>query len=179
MTGESNLRLPIDPLLPQLEKHLVSGTPILLDAPPGSGKSTRVGPSCVASLDRASLAGQVVLVQPRRIAARSIAQFVARQMGVSLGGQVGYHVRFERRASAQTRLLVTTEGMLLRRMVDDPFLEGVQCVVIDECHERSVAIDLLIGMVVRLRRTVREDLRLVLMSATLDGLDSRSGAFDG
>jgi ATP-dependent helicase HrpB len=170
MTGESNLRLPIDPLLPQLESHLVSGTPILLDAPPGSGKSTRVGSACVASLDCAGLSGQVVLVQPRRIAARSIAQFVAKQMGVSLGGHVGYHVRFDRRASAQTRLLVTTEGMLLRRMVDDPFLEGVQCVVIDECHERSVAIDLLIGMVVRLRRTVREDLRLVLMSATLDGL---------
>ncbi|MFN5853312.1 MAG: ATP-dependent helicase HrpB [Pirellulaceae bacterium] len=170
MTGESNLRLPIDPLLPQIESHLVSGTPILLDAPPGSGKSTRVGPACVASLDRAGLPGQVVLVQPRRIAARSIAQFVAKQMGVSLGGHVGYHVRFDRRASARTRLLVTTEGMLLRRMVDDPFLEGVQCVVIDECHERSVAIDLLIGMVVRLRRTVREDLRLVLMSATLDGL---------
>ena len=170
MTGESNLRLPIDPLLPQLEAHLASGTPILLDAPPGSGKSTRVGPACVASLDNLGLSGQVVLVQPRRIAARSIAQFVARQMGVPLGGQVGYHVRFDRRTSAQTRLLVTTEGMVLRRMVDDPCLEGVQCVVIDECHERSVAIDLLIGMVVRLRRTVREDLRLVLMSATLDGL---------
>jgi ATP-dependent helicase HrpB len=170
MKGESTLRLPIDPLLPQLEELLVSGTPILLDAPPGSGKSTRVGPSCVGSLDRAGLPGQVVLVQPRRIAARSIAQFVAAQMGVSLGGQVGYHVRFDRRASSRTRLLVTTEGMLLRRMVEDPFLEGVQCVVIDECHERSVAIDLLIGMVVRLRQTVRDDLRMVLMSATLDGV---------
>lgn len=157
--------LPIDALLPELVAKLVGANCLVLRAPPGAGKTTRVAP---ALLD-AGLAGQksLLLLQPRRLAARTAAERIARERGVALGQEVGYQVRFERRASARTRILVMTDGMLLRRLQDDPFLEDVGCVVFDEFHERSLNLDLALAMVRRAQLELRPELRVVVMSATL------------
>ncbi len=138
----------------------------MLHAPTGSGKTTRVPP---ALLD-AGLAGdrQVVVLEPRRIAARAVARRIAEERGGRLGDEVGYQVRFQRVASARTRLLVVTEGLLLRMIQADPFLESVGVVVFDEFHERNLHTDLGLALCRAIQRDVRPDLNLVVMSATLD-----------
>ncbi len=157
--------LPIDALLPQLCAGLRERASVVLQAPPGAGKTTRVPPALVD----AGLVGQqqVLVLQPRRVAARSTARRMADERGCPLGDEVGYQIRFERRASSRTRILVVTEGVLIRRLLDDPFLEGVGAVVLDEFHERHLDTDLALAMVRRVQQTVRPDLRLVVMSATL------------
>ncbi|MCE9607465.1 MAG: ATP-dependent helicase HrpB [Planctomycetia bacterium] len=166
----SSSPLPIDDVLPQLLAHLRARGAVVLKAPPGAGKTTRVPP---AMLD-AGLAdlpngrpGRIILLQPRRVAARASAARIAEERGGEVGDEIGYQVRFERRASGRTRILVCTEGVFLRQLQNDPFLDGVAAVVFDEFHERSLDSDLALAMVRRVREEVRPDLRLVVMSATL------------
>lgn len=157
--------LPIDAVLPELVARLRESGVVVLKAATGAGKTTRVPP---ALLD-AGLAGtgDVYVLQPRRVAARAAALRVASERGSPPGGEVGWQVRHERRGGRQTRLWFVTEGIFLRKLQDDPFLEGVGAVVFDEFHERTLDADLALALVRRTRREVRPDLRLVVMSATL------------
>ena len=155
--------LPIDDILPAVDAALRERRRLVLTAPPGSGKSTRVPPRLMGFMK-----GQVLLLQPRRVAARSLATRIAAERGVELGGEVGYRVRFERVGGPQTKLWVMTEGTLTRRLLDDPYLDGVGCVILDEFHERSLHTDLALAWLAELQRTVRDDLSLVVMSATMD-----------
>lgn len=170
--------LPVDDVLPQIVEAVRLHGAAVLKAPPGAGKTTRVPPALLdaglADLPSTSASskspprGQIILLQPRRVAARAAAARIAEERGSTVGDEIGYQVRFERRASSRTRLLVCTEGVLLRRLQDDPFLESVSAVVFDEFHERSLDSDLALAMIRRVRREVRPDLRVVVMSATLD-----------
>jgi ATP-dependent helicase HrpB len=157
--------LPIDPLLPEIVTALQTTNRLVLRAPPGAGKTTRVP----GALHDAGLAGarQVVVVEPRRVAARAAAEFVARMRGGSVGGEVGYRVRFARKGGRHTRLWFLTDGVLGRDLARDPFLEEVGVVVLDEFHERHLQCDVALAIVRELQETVRPDLRLVVMSATL------------
>lgn len=157
--------LPIDDVLPALVDALRTHPAAVLRAPAGAGKTTRVPP---ALLD-AGLAtnGRIVMLAPRRIAARTAARRIAQERGAQVGGLVGYQVRFDERVSAATRIVAVTDGILLRRLQDDPFLEGIAAVLFDEFHERRLDSDLALGMVRRVQQTVRPDLKIVVMSATL------------
>ena len=153
--------------MPALLESLRSNPRLVLEAPPGAGKTTRL-PRALA--DAEFLGGREVWVsEPRRIAARLSAERVAEESGQPLGRRVGYRVRFEEATSRETRLFYVTEGVLLRRILSDPKLEGIGAVVLDEFHERHLDTDLLLALVAELQRTTRPDLRLVVMSATLDG----------
>jgi ATP-dependent helicase HrpB len=158
-------RLPIDDVLPQLLRELQSSNALVLQAPTGAGKTTRVPPA----IWDAGLSGgkQVVVLQPRRLAARATASRIGRERGVKLGEEVGYQVRFEKQATRATRILVVTEGILLRRLQDDPFLDDVGVVVFDEFHERNLNSELALGMVRKVQQSVRPELKVVVMSATL------------
>src|SRR5262245_56721380 len=158
-------RLPIDDVVPDVLRALDDAGAVVLVAPPGAGKTTRV-PGAV--LDAGRTAGDVVVLEPRRLAARMAAARVAYERGTTLGGEVGYEVRFDRRASRDTRIRFVTEGILTRRLLDDATLRGTGCVIVDEFHERHLAADLALAAVARLRRGARADLRVVVMSATLD-----------
>lgn len=155
--------LPVAEHLPRIVEASRGGA-VVVTAPPGSGKTTLI-PAAV--LDDLPDRGQVLLLQPRRLAARAVAGQIARLRGVRLGGEVGYVVRFDSRVGPQTRLVVETTGVTLRRLDDDMTLDGVSAVVLDEFHERSIEIDLVLGLLVRLRE-LRPRLRVVVMSATLD-----------
>lgn len=157
--------LPIDGSLPAVLAALQRSKAALLMAPPGSGKTTRVPP---AMLEALAGGGEVVVLEPRRLAARAAAQRVAQELGCELGGLVGYQVRGDSKVSKQTRLRFVTEGVLVRQMVADPFLDGVAAVCLDEFHERHLEGDLALAMLQEARATVREDLQLCVMSATLD-----------
>jgi len=150
--------------LPELVAAAGARGNLVLVAPPGTGKTTRLPP---ALLGAPWLSGQVWLLEPRRVAARAAAARIAEERGWTLGHEVGFHVRFERRYHAATRLLVLTEGLLTRRLLDDPALEGVGAVVLDEFHERSVHSDLGLALLKEVQRELRPDLRLIVMSATL------------
>ncbi len=153
----------------EIARSLATEPNLVLQAPTGSGKSTCV-PGFV--LDDILPRGQgVMVVQPRRLAARLLASRVARMRGRSLGGEVGYAVRLDRKAGPKTRILYVTEGITLQRMLSDPDLEDLGAVVIDEFHERHLYGDIALGMLKSLQATRRPDLRLVVMSATLEGLD--------
>jgi ATP-dependent helicase HrpB len=156
-------RLPIDDVLPRVVASLADSPNLVLKAPTGAGKTVRVAP---ALLDLVN--GAVLLLEPRRVAARAAARRIAFERGAALGGDVGYHVRFDRKAGAATRLVAMTYGIFLARLQDDPFLEGIGAVVFDEFHERSLDADLALAMARRVQSEVRSDLRLVVMSATLD-----------
>ena len=158
--------LPVESVLPALIEAVRERRTALLRAPTGAGKTTRVPP---ALLD-AGLAGDgaVVVLEPRRIAARAAARRMAEERGVELGGEVGYQVRFDRRAGKRTRILVVTEGLLVRMLQEDPFLERVGAVVLDEFHERHLDTDLALAMLQRVRADARPDLALVVMSATFE-----------
>jgi ATP-dependent helicase HrpB len=121
-----------------------------------------------AILDDLSSEESVLLLQPRRLAARSVASQLAQLRQGRLGGEVGYQVRFDTKVSQETRLFVQTTGVLLRRLLDDVSLETVGGVILDEFHERTTEMDLILGMLIRLRQTVRPDLRILVMSATLE-----------
>ncbi len=159
-------RLPIDEVTPQIIAALRDGNCAVLRAPTGAGKTTRVPP---ALLD-AGLGGerQILVLQPRRLAARAAAWRMAEERGKPLGGEIGYQVRFERKASRHTRILVLTEGLLIRMLHDDPLLEKVSLIVFDEFHERTLDADLALAIARRLQTEVRSDLKLLVMSATLD-----------
>lgn len=157
--------LPIEPLLPQIVAVLREGSRLVLQADPGAGKTTRVP---VALLDAGLHRGkQIVVLEPRRIAARAAAEIVSSQRRQQVGEEVGYRVRFEQRGGARTRLWFVTEGMFGRQLIHDPFLEEVGVVVLDEFHERHLQGDVALAVVRELQATVRPDLKLVVMSATL------------
>jgi len=161
--------LPIDPVLPRLVAELRQSTAAVLQAPPGAGKTTRVPP---ALLD-AGLAGdrRIVLIQPRRIAARAAARRMSAEHGTRPGELFGWHVRFERQGTRDTRVLAVTPGILLRTLMDDPFLDSTGVVIFDEFHERGLETDLALGIVRLVQRNVRSDLKVVAMSATLHSAD--------
>lgn len=154
--------LPIDPELDAIAAAAARG-PLVVEAPTGAGKTTRIPPHLRPE-------GQVLLVEPRRVAARAAARRIASERGWKVGREVGWHVRFDRTFCAETRVLCVTGGILLRRLQADPFLEGVGAVVFDEVHERALELDLGLALVAELREA-RPELMLVAMSATLDGAE--------
>ena len=157
---------PVEAILPQIRNSLEKNRDVVLRAPPGSGKTTCVPP---ALLDAPFLKGKkILMLEPRRLAARSCAAYIARKLGEGVGETVGFQVRLERKVSARTRLEIVTEGLLAQRLVADPELADVGLLVFDEFHERSLACDLGFAMAVDVRRALRPDLRLLVMSATLD-----------
>jgi ATP-dependent helicase HrpB len=158
--------LPIDRFLAQIAGELAERGRLVLVAEPGAGKTTRVPPAWCESLPRS--AGSVLVVEPRRLAARMAARRVAAEWGEPLGQRVGYSVRFEQLGSSATQLWFMTEGVLTRRLLDDPSLRGVSTVILDEFHERRLDADLALAWLRRLQQTTRPDLRLIVMSATLD-----------
>ncbi|NII72703.1 ATP-dependent helicase HrpB [Dyella sp. SG562] len=161
------LAFPITPLLPEIRASLAAHPRLVLEAPPGAGKTTQVP---LALLGEAWLAGgKLLMLEPRRIAARAAAQFMARQLGEEPGQTVGYRIRFESKVSAKTRIEVVTEGILTRLIQDDPELGGIGAILFDEFHERHLAGDLGAALALDVQATLRPELRLVVMSATLDG----------
>lgn len=163
--------LPIDDVLPQLVKQLASAGAVVLKAEPGAGKTTRVPPAILdAGLGdfENKQPGQIVVLQPRRVAARAAAARMSDERGTALGAEIGYRVRHEGKSSKQTRILVCTEGVFLRRLQEDPLIENVAVVIFDEFHERSIDSDLALALTAQVRRDLRPDLRIVVMSATLD-----------
>ena len=167
--------LPIDRHLPAIVEALAPGATVLLQAEPGAGKTTRVP---LALLEALPPGDRVLMLEPRRLAARGAAERLAQGLGESVGGQVGYSVRLERRSSAATRLEVLTNGLFLRRLQADPALESVACVIFDEFHERAAEADLALALTRDARALLRPDLRLLLMSATLD-LEPLAAQLDG
>lgn len=157
--------LPIDDVLADIVDAVARSPNLVLKAPTGAGKTTRVAP---ALLDVREVRGDVLLLEPRRVAARAAARRIALERGGAVGDEVGHHVRFDRKTGPKTKLVAMTTGIFLRRIQDDPFLDGVGAVVFDEFHERSLDVDLSLAMARKAQREAREDLRLLVMSATLD-----------
>ncbi len=160
--------LPIDPLLPEIVKTLGEARALVLEAPPGAGKTTRVPRALLDAWRAGGEAGEIVVLEPRRLAARLAATRVADELGEAIGKTIGYQVRFEDVSSADTRVRFVTEAILTRRLVRDPELRGVRAVVLDEFHERSIHADVALAWLRALKETRRPDLSLVVMSATLD-----------
>jgi ATP-dependent helicase HrpB len=154
--------LPVDAILPEILDSLGLRPNLVIVAAPGAGKTTRVPPSLLGMVS-----GDVVVLEPRRIAARLAARRVASELGEPVGETVGYQIRFEEAAGPRTRLRFVTEGVLTRRLLSDPQLKGVDAVVLDEFHERHLEGDLALALLKRLQQT-RRDLRIIVMSATLD-----------
>ncbi|KAF1719867.1 ATP-dependent helicase HrpB [Pseudoxanthomonas wuyuanensis] len=158
---------PIQVLLPQIRSSLAAHPRLVLEAPPGAGKTTQVP---LALLDEAWLDGRrIVMLEPRRVAARAAAGFMAGQLNQAVGETVGYRIRFDNKVTARTRIEVVTEGILTRMIQDDPMLEGVGAILFDEFHERHLSADLGLALALDVQSQLREDLRIVAMSATLDG----------
>ncbi|AGC44828.1 ATP-dependent helicase HrpB [Myxococcus stipitatus DSM 14675] len=162
----ADVALPIDPLLPEIVSTLRGSRSLVLEAPPGAGKTTRVPRALLeAGLGEGK---EIVVLQPRRLPTRLAAQRVSEEIGENVGESVGYQVRFEDVRSAKTRLSFVTEGVLGRRLLSDPTLRDVGIVVLDEFHERHLSADISLALLRRLQETRRPDLKLVVMSATLE-----------
>ena len=160
------MTFPVEEKIPAIAAALAANRDVVLTAPPGSGKTTCVPP---ALLDAPWLAGRkIVMLEPRRLAARNCATYIAKKRGESVGETIGYSVRLERRVSARTRLEIVTEGLLTQRLIADPELKDVGLVIFDEFHERSLQCDLAFALALDVRRALRPDLRILVMSATLD-----------
>ncbi len=157
--------LPIDAVIPDLMEALRSHSGAVLHAPPGAGKTTRVP---LALLDAPWLTGTIIMLEPRRLAAVNAARWMASLLGEEVGGSVGYAIRYERKSSSRTRILVVTEGILTRRLQSDPLLAGVSLVIFDEFHERNLNSDLALALCRDVQQGVRDELKLLVMSATLE-----------
>ena len=177
----SLMRLPIDDAIPGILSSLETNPCLVLQAEPGAGKTTRV-PSALLKAAFRKTSQEIWVLEPRRLAAKLAARRVAEEMGEEIGRTVGYQFRFENVGSSQTRLRFLTEGMLMRRLIgaraSQPSLESVAAVVLDEFHERHLHGDVALAWLRRLQQTVRPDLRIVVMSATLDS-DALSGYLGG
>ncbi len=160
-------QLPIVSVLPALFAAIDSHASVILQAPPGAGKSTLL-PLELVRQNR--LPGRIIMLEPRRLAARNIAGFLARQLGEPVGERIGLRVRGESRTSARTRLEIVTEGVLTRMLQQDPELAGVSLVIFDEFHERSLHADTALAFAIESQQGLRDDLKLLIMSATLDGM---------
>ena len=158
--------LPIDNIIPQIQAAVSDRTALVLQAPPGSGKTTRVPLALLDVIPPEK--GRIILVEPRRIAAVSAARWMAKSLGEEIGQTLGYSIRFDSRTSRRTRIEVVTEGILIRRILDDPALENVAMVIFDEFHERSLQTDQALALCLDICHGLREDLRLLVMSATMD-----------
>ena len=158
--------LPIDHVLPQLKKALAARRSAVLVAPPGAGKTTRVPLALLDAPWRGD--GRIVMLEPRRLAARAAARRMAESMGEAVGETVGYRVRLDAKVSSRTRIEIVTEGVFSRMILDDPALDGIAAVIFDEFHERSLDGDLGLALAID-AGALREDLRLLVMSATIDG----------
>lgn len=158
--------LPIQTLLPELKLLLRGQHNLILQASPGAGKSTAVP---LALLDAEWLAGRkIIMLEPRRLAVKSIAYYLASQLGESIGKRIGYHIRNDRKSSSETVLEIVTEGVLTRRLQADPELNDVAMIIFDEFHERSIHADLALTLCLEVQSALREDLKLLIMSATMD-----------
>ncbi len=160
--------LPIDAALPDLTAALRANTAAVLVAPPGAGKTTRV-PLVLAREDWAQKARRILVLEPRRLAARAAADRMAQTLGERVGDTVGLRVRFGSKISSRTRIEIITEGVFTRLILDDPMLDGVSAVIFDEFHERSLDADLGLALARDVQQGLREDLRILVMSATIDG----------
>jgi ATP-dependent helicase HrpB len=169
MTEDASL--PIEPLVPAIRDALQEEGRLVLQAPPGAGKTTRVPLALLEApfMGAPFLAGRkLIVLEPRRIAARMAARRMAASLGEEVGETVGYRVRLDARVGPRTRVELVTDGLFLRCLQEDPGLEGVACVIFDEFHERGLETDLALALTLEARQALRPDLRLVVMSATLD-----------
>lgn len=157
--------LPVNEVLQPLLDALRHAACVLLQAPPGAGKSTWLP---LKLLEQSWLTGRIIMLEPRRLAARGVAQRLAQQLNQQTGEQIGYRMRSENAVSAVTRLEVVTEGVLIRMLQQDPMLEDVSLVILDEFHERSLQADLALSLLLDVQSGLRDDLKLLIMSATLD-----------
>ncbi|HTP05313.1 MAG TPA: ATP-dependent helicase HrpB [Nitrospirota bacterium] len=157
---------PIDSILPRLKEAVQHNSSIVLHAPPGAGKTTRVPLALLDVIPPAR--GRIIMLEPRRIAAVSAARWMAKSLNEQAGETIGYAIRFDRSVSAKTRTEVVTEGILTRRIQSDPSLEGVAMIVFDEFHERSIHADLALALCLDIRKGLRQDLKILVMSATMD-----------
>ena len=158
------MNMPVESALPGLLEALNTHGRALLTAPPGSGKTTRVPLFLMEHME-----GTILMLEPRRIAARASARYMAALLGEEAGGRIGYRVRLESRVGRSTRVEVITEGILTRRLTADPELSGVSCVIFDEFHERSLQADTGLALCLEAQEALRPDLKILVMSATLDG----------
>lgn len=157
---------PFQNLLRSLAQGLKTHNQAIVVAPPGTGKTTRIPPYLLEH--RGESDGQIIVLEPRRVAARASASFIASQMGEAVGKRIGYELRLERKISKHTRINFQTEGLFLRRLIADPELEGISHLIFDEFHERSLNADLCLALALDIQSAIRPDLRIIIMSATLD-----------
>jgi ATP-dependent RNA helicase HrpB len=173
MAGDSHLMLtsglPIDAVLPALREALARSPSAVLQAPPGAGKSTVVPLALLDEPWAAASTKRILMLEPRRLAARAVAQRMAQTLGEPVGKTVGYRMRMDTRVSRDTRIEVVTEGVLTRMLQNDPALEGIAVVIFDEFHERSLQADLGLALVLDARENLAPELKILVMSATLDG----------
>src|SRR6516165_4973798 len=166
LTLNSSPPLPIYELRQRILDSLASSPRLILQAPTGSGKSTQV-PQILLDAGWAG-SGQIIILQPRRLPTRMLAARVAQERRVNLGQEVGYQIRLDNVSNSSTRIRFVTEGVLLRQMVGDPRLEGVSILIFDEFHERHLYSEIALARALDIQRSIRPDLKIVLMSATLD-----------
>lgn len=163
------MTLPVDELIPDIREFLRTGRCLILQAAPGTGKTTRVPPALLEVMRR-----RILVLEPRRLAARLSAERVAQEMGEACGKTAGFQIRYERMFGPDTRVKFITEGVFLRLLLADPALSDVDCVVLDEFHERHIHTDVALALVRHLQNTLRPDLKLVIMSATLEAAPLQS-----
>lgn len=159
--------LPVSSVAGQVNESLLANARLVVTAPPGAGKSTLLPLSMLEGIGE----GRILMLEPRRLAARQVAERMASMLGETCGQTVGFRVRFETRVSSRTRVEVITEGILERLLVSDPTLDGVAAVIFDEFHERSLASDTALALTMEAQDVIRSDLRIVIMSATIDATD--------
>ena len=162
----NNNLLPASLIANDVNETLADNQSLVVTAPPGAGKSTLLPLTILAGLNNDG--GKILMLEPRRLAARQIAERMAQMLGEEVGKTVGYRIRFENKVSKQTRIEVLTEGILTRMLVDDATLEGVSVVIFDEFHERSINSDLALALTRQAQEIIRPDLKIVIMSATID-----------